>query len=136
MAKLEQYNLDDMTAQEVLEASAIHLFEQSRMSISTDLDDCVYNGPGNICCAAGIFIQGYTPSMEKKTWGALVEDFNQSDKHTKLVRSLQCIHDSGCYSIKLWKNRLTKLAVTEGLDCSFLEEWTYDKNLLKYVKVL
>lgn len=134
MAKLGQYNLDEMTAQEAFEAGASHLLEQSVKSVVIDEDgypSCVYNG-GGVCCPAAIFIQCYVRSMEGSTWWGLVDDFGQTAKHMDIVKSLQSVHDNG--NVSEWKDSLEDVVVFCNLDTSFLDWWQWSEALDKWVK--
>jgi hypothetical protein len=133
MAILGQYNLDEMTEQEAFEASAIHLMNQSAKSLSET--GCLYNGLNNLCCAAGIFIQGYKLDMETLPWSSLVEDFNQSSNHKDLITCLQIVHDSSLKNVDSWIHRLKLVAKDFNLDSKFLDKWHYDTISHKHVKV-
>lgn len=91
MAKLGQYNLDEMTEQEAFDACAQHLLNQREKSENL-YGHCLYKGQ-NVCCAAAIFIQGYDSEMEGSNWIALIDEFQQTEKHKGLIIELQNIHD-------------------------------------------
>lgn len=133
MAKLGQYNLDEMTAQEVFEASAIHLLEQSKVSKENEHSLCAYKTDEGICCAAAIFIQNYNKSMEGRSWSGLVDTHNQTTTHRILVHDLQFIHD-GEEGVSLWITNLYGLGARNSLDTAFLDDWHYNEDTKKFEK--
>lgn len=131
MAKLGQYNLDEMTEQEVFEASATHLLEQSERSFSDD-GDCAYKGEEGECCAAGIFVQNYSPEMEGVSWADAVRDYNQSNSHFDLVKTLQLVHDR--VEPAGWLNEFIEITKSNSLDSLFLHGWSWSNEEVKYIK--
>ena len=105
MAKLGQYNLEDMTAMQVIEAARSHLLNQGVKSMNKE-GDCLYKGKKS-CCAAAIFIQNYTPAMEGTQWDTLIAHHKQTSTHKDLVQDLQEIHDN--YEVEQWKAELDEL---------------------------
>jgi hypothetical protein len=133
MATLGQYNLDEMTAQEAVEASFVHLLEQSVRSMSpnhTILPKCAYKGSEGTCCAAGIFIQNYEESMENSTWLTISKYPGESDAHNTLVESLQEIHDG--IEVCNWLIEMKSFCEFNELDDSFLNGWSWNGS--KYIK--
>lgn len=131
MAKLGQYNLEEMTEQEVFDAAAKHLMEQSEQSLySEDGDFCIYKGD-NKCCAAAIFIQGYDEKMESKIWYKLVSKFDQSDKHLNMVMHLQSVHDENEPSE--WKKELERLSEYFDFNTDILEDYCWDDGENRYL---
>lgn len=108
MAKLGEYGdkIATMTAQEVFDVGVEHLLTQMKKSVNTD-DKCVYDG-GDVCCAAAPFIKDYTPDMENKIWVWLVDGYDVSDNHSKLIDRLQQIHDN--YNVQSWYAALEELS--------------------------
>ena len=134
MAKLGQYDITKMTAQEVADAAALHLFEQSEKSMldEWDNDTCVYDGD-DVCCAAGPFIPNYYEEVENKSWSVLVElDMVPSD-HSWLIADLQIIHDIS--GVDFWKDSLVGLYEKHNLDKAVLNEWEYNGATGRYEKV-
>ena len=133
MAKLGQYNLDEMTAQEAFEASAIHLLEQSKASKDNEHSLCAYKTDEGICCAAAIFIQGYNKSMEGRSWSGLVDVHNQTTTHKVLVHDLQFVHDDD-EGVRSWITNLYTLGARNRLDTAFLNDWSFNESTNKYEK--
>ena len=133
MATLGQYNLEEMTKQEVFEATCIHLLEQSEQSLDDVMGiDCLYNGDGGLCCAAGIFVQNYDEIMENNSWSDLVVAFSQSNKYELLIDDLQSLHDNSI--APEWLSRMKEVSKYYDLDTSFLEPWQWDEETCKYIK--
>lgn len=133
MATLGQYNLDEMTAQEVVEASFVHLLEQSKLSRGRYLSGhtiCMYKGIDGICCAAGIFIQDYNKDMENATWLNVSKYEHESSNHTDLVESLQNIHDGT--EVHNWLSEMRLFCEFNEFDDSFLNGWSWNGS--KYIK--
>jgi len=131
MAKLGQYDITKMTAQEVADAVALHLFEQSEKSVDGD-EDCVYNGDG-VCCAAAPFTPEYDETMERNDWLTLLDMGMVPSNHKNLIRLLQNIHDID--GIHQWKDGLYQLYLAEDIDPSLLNEWEYNGETGRYEKV-
>lgn len=114
MAKLGEYGdrLPKMTAQEVFEVGCDHLLTQNRKSDNPS-GSCLYNGQGDICCAAAPFINSYDESMEGQDWSILVENNEQPINHANLICELQRIHD--CVYIEDWPRNLQRVASIFGL---------------------
>lgn len=135
MATLGQYDLEDMTAQEVFEASAVHLLNQSEKSENQE-GLCVYKGEGGLSCAAGIFVKDYEKEMEGfcgTPWGEMIKDHNQSKKHYSLVVDLQNIHDDK--PVPDWLCKLKSLGTREKLGIDFLRNWFWDDEAERYREI-
>ena len=123
---MENYNLKEMTAQEVFNASAKHLLTQNKTSANHG-GSCRYRY-GDLKCAAGIFITEtqYEFKMEGIAWDDLTKLCNFLDsQHTSLICELQEIHDN--FLPIYWKNELNKLA--EKLNLKGIE--TNENQLLE-----
>lgn len=116
-----------MSAQEVFEACAQHLFNQGRQSLSEDGQMCLYRSPTGLMCAAGIFITHYDPEMENKCWETLVDTGAVPDAHRALIEDLQSIHDSEFSWLDecSMKECFLVVAVRYGLNSAFLNDLTF-----------
>lgn len=108
---MENYNLKEMSAQEVFNTVAKHLLTQNKKSENPLIGSlCLYKY-NNLKCAAGIFIPDdkYVSKMEGLNWAEIVNlyDFLKSD-HDELIISLQRIHDF--IEPTFWKRDLNFLA--------------------------
>lgn len=82
-----------LTREQVLSLGIGHILSMGHQSIQGH-GQCAYMGKENSCCAAAPFISDYTPQMEGKGWGTLVEELGQSPEHESQIKWLQDIHDS------------------------------------------
>lgn len=107
MARLGEYGdkLETMTAQEVFNVGCNHLLTQGKKS--EDGESCMYNGDGNLCCAAAPFIKDYRHGMENHSWSQLCEMFDQPTNQRKIIQALQSIHDN--HPVFDWPVRLSNL---------------------------
>ena len=89
------YDLTEMTAQEVFEASMNHLIEQGERSYCGSVDECAYNGPNGLMCAAAIFICKYKRRFEGEDWVGVTIDGGAPEDHKELITKIQEFHDGG-----------------------------------------
>ena len=98
MAKVAQYNLNELTKQEVFTLARNHLIEQGVPSVSEGRV-CLYNS-GELCCAAAPFLPSYDNSMEGSDWRTLRKDgFLEgfTDEFDNLITELQDAHDNAAF---------------------------------------
>lgn len=107
--------LAEATEQEVFTQVKNHLISQGGKSIVKDYPHqnsltCMYRGSEGRKCAAGALIADdeYKPEMERKSWEAMIRDFNYSRNCVFLIAELQAIHDN--IEPCLWEVELKKLA--------------------------
>jgi len=95
---MKYYDITQMTAQEVFDASVSHVIEQGEPSIS-DGGSCLYrSNKGNLACAAGVFLTDEQAiDMEGEYWTA----FKNPSRgwHEELIDDLQSDHDNNIKSI-------------------------------------
>ena len=126
MAKIGQFKVNDMDAEQVAEAVKSHLLQQNARSVENNV--CVYKGDNGLCCAAGIFIQDYEPIMEGKPWEDVVGDYEQGDRHMDFISNLQIIHDSG--EVEWWEEYFNSSRHTDSLKKAKAEDvsWVIDRD--------
>ncbi len=127
-------NLADATAQEVFNHVAHHLLTQN-VKAGEKVDwsfVCLYKDGRNNKCAAGCLIPDelYTKEMEDRPWFStgenslgkrgMCQEFGFPDNHSGLINNLQEVHDA--YSPAGWKDRLSNVAVLNGLSYKVVEE--------------
>src|SRR5688500_4424543 len=112
MNKITLKTLPLATEQEVFDQVKAHLLTQNKQSV--DHEKCLYRGPDNTKCAAGIFIDDdrYTPDFEGRSWSGVAEKLGVR-AHCELIGGLQIIHDNREPSE--WKNELRLYAEKRGL---------------------
>jgi hypothetical protein len=111
------------TKQEVFDYAATHLLTQGVRSIDEDYN-CLYRGPNNTMCGAGVFIPDelYTPEMERNNIEDLPTRFPVLaflDEWRFFLKELQRIHDYN--SPNKWFEKLEGLAKYENLSTAVLE---------------
>jgi hypothetical protein len=84
---------------------------------------CLYRGPENLKCAAGILIadEEYTEDMEETAWDELVNQERVPATHVDLIRRLQLIHDDE--APLLWASCLSDAAKEYDLSPKVVEEF-------------
>lgn len=111
MNKITLATLAQATEQEVFDQVASHLLTQKKRSLAIEISDgCVYRGEGGMSCAAGCLIsdEEYDEVFEFKSWTGLVREKMVPDVHSKLITTLQDVHD-GC-EVKNWREKLDLVA--------------------------
>ncbi len=111
MAKLGQYGhqLENMTAQEVLDVGVEHLLTQMEKSREYEGSRfCLYKGPNGLCCAAAPFIRDEEAFGYLGGWDAIVCKGWASSNHKRLITDLQSTHDD--YEVLDWALELKRLA--------------------------
>ena len=107
--------MNEITAQEIFDTVVDGLRKQGHTS--EDKDGCMYRGPNDAKCAAGILIDQseYNPNMERGTIAQVLEmntcPISLRERllpHLDLIRELQLIHDKE--NIPLWETRFSSLA--------------------------
>jgi hypothetical protein len=87
-----------------------------------DNNTCYYRGPGGIKCFVGVLIPDdmYSPDMENKSAGEMLEKFPALMKHLDasgsdlfFLKILQDIHDY--YTPDMWRKELNDFAITFDL---------------------
>jgi len=108
-------NLAEATEQEVFEQVKNHLLTQGKKSESVERGICFYKNEEGLKCAAGCLIADhqYMPEMEANMWTSLVVQEIVPSAHSKLIRSLQKVHDS--FAVETWPNELREVAVKYNL---------------------
>ena len=120
---MTEYNLETMTAQEVLNAVVEHAIAQPMKSECSDgtTTTCMYRAPSGLKCFAGIFIPDavFHEPMENIAWGDLVSEYPSiPDAHCRLIGRLQTIHDAN--HVQSWPKAL--LNVADQLDLEISEK--------------
>ena len=111
------YDINNMTAQEVFDASVEHIYEQGVQSVDCE-GQCNYRTASGLMCAAGIFIpeEKYEESFEGQSWLQVAESFGSDGSHALLVVALQRAHD---FDLKCgwlaWEREITKIAAEHKL---------------------
>lgn len=105
--------LGEYTAQKVFDKVAEHLIKQGKKSISKGM--CMYRSPDGSKCAAGFLIsdEEYRPNMENKPYQDIIEGYNYSRKHLRLISDLQLLHDSE--PVYKRREQLVELAIRNNL---------------------
>ena len=113
--------LEKATAQEVFDQVAVHLLKQKRQSRQTQEQGkpysfCAYRGDNGLKCAAGCLIgdDEYQHTMEGGSWTVFVVNGLAPEKHHKLIRSLQSLHDATVFTD--WARGLREIANKYSLD--------------------
>lgn len=120
LKKIDVYNLDTSTEQEVFDWSAVHLLIQNEQSVKNNI--CQYRAHRRsklLKCAAGCFIPNslYSPDMEGNIWTHIGRDI--STAHQVLILRLQGVHDD--YGPTLWYEILCRLAQSRKLSTSAID---------------
>ena len=134
-----------MTAQEVFETVARHLFAQGKQAMAklpNGVESCAYRAhDGKGRCAVGVLIPDeiYDPKMEGNDIRNLLNDINDDEEEVKfpqlsflepnqmLLAELQDVHDSEAnwHSSETMRNRLHDAARDFDLDAKFLTNLSF-----------
>ena len=125
-----------MTAQQVFDRVATHLFTQGRRATLGLAGGCRYRTPDGLKCAVGCMIPDalYLPEMDKNAKDSnlglsaeeLIEEFSEMEPlrpHMDLLMDLQSVHDgypSWDNAESVLRKRIKKVAGEFGLDASIL----------------
>ncbi len=108
MKEINNHNLETATALEVFEHVRSHLLNQGVRSqkvfgLASGETICAYRGEVGTKCAAGCLIadDSYSFAMESFGWKAIITQYNFPQKHQRLIRTLQAVHDF--VSVSNWK---------------------------------
>lgn len=121
------YDITKMSAQEVFNASVRHVINQGEPS-ATDGGVCLYRGPRDLKCAAGIFLteeQAAIADASAGDWAEVVFGGISAADHQDLIVELQLCHDKSASFpeafLHYFKNHARNVAVNHSLDASALD---------------
>ena len=110
--------LHQATAQEVFDQVKNHLLTQMKKSQKGFETVCLYRNSGGLKCAAGCLIADdeykLSPFEKIGDWNALVAEGCVPTAHSKLIYSLQALHDFSTPGD--WAARLQEVAYEYGLN--------------------
>jgi len=104
--------------QKIFNKVATHLLKQNAKSISIMFvgEQCMYRGRNGLKCAAGCLVPDdeYDPEQENMGWRMTKWCAKYTEEENDLILILQIIHDN--LSVEEWKEALTKLATSRGME--------------------
>ena len=98
------------TAQEVFDQISRHLLGQMDQCANGLLNRCFYHDNTGLKCAAGCLISDdeYSHEMEDLSWIKLCKKYKVTQKHAKIIKMLQHVHD--WQQPEYWAESLERIA--------------------------